>query len=236
MNKNVIIFVFFFLSLCQSAKILTQTNGPDPINYNSYALTLLVTNDYCHINLSLECRVKVRWLPMNHLLVYGLLPAFNGNSINPVEHEDYEVVYNDGSDIFRWCQKNWVSLTGQDVTFWTRIYNDYGYWYTTKYQKEDFRDYFGKTQEVVEQHKLNNLIIEALGEQRGEVHYSQAQLLEKFNAFLGGNYTILTCDTYLDRYYLTKVDVVFDLDFNLVPQTREGNCPRIYPIYIIYDY
>ena len=112
-----------------------------------------------------------------------------------------------------------------------------GYCYSIYIKNYDYSKYFSKTMEIFSQNNLNNLFINAFGnEHSGEVEYDYKDFQQKIDEILGGRFYFLQCKTINNKSYFEAIYLTLNIDFQFFEfSLTYGNCDKSMPIVVKFD-
>jgi len=159
----------------------------------------------------------------------------NGEKITKCNQGTEVKIHRESTSLFDQMDRQWVSYTGDNSSFWTHEYNSHGYCWIKKYNIVDYRDYFRKTLEIFNKNNLETLMRRAFGDLSGIQSFGAQQLEDKLQQ-TSGLFFDLDCISKDGEQYLREVRFYFDLNFNTYRDDKlPSSCNYSKPVHVIFQ-
>ena len=160
----------------------------------------------------------------------------NGQKITKCNSGTQIQVTRDENDLFEQMDSQWISYTGDNLSFWSHEMNSHGYCYIQKYKIDNYNDYFRKALQIFNNNNLDTLMKEAFGEQSETMEFSVTELKQGLKRASGGLNFDLDCIGHNGQQHLREVRFYFDLDFETVRNdSLTSNCKSSQPVYVHFE-
>ena len=183
-----------------------------------------------------KCTAEIK--KSNTFSIHGLWPSFSSEKRMSDCNTGSKINVNIKGTTLDSMNTYWVSLTGPNKNFWNHEYNKHGYCYTERYKLTDEQLYFESAVKLFQQHSLDQMMIQAIGDlkisESKEQQFTYEMLYKTLQNARRDLFFQISCKVKDDKQYVFELHLYFDLNLNPKKHEKRSNCNKSKPIFVIF--